>query len=672
MPAFCRERPRSFRSPDIPLHVHNHLAGSHDLALVLLSVAIAVFASFVALDVAGRLREARGRARLWWLGLAASAMGGGIWAMHFVAMLSFKMGLPIRYDLSLTAASLLVAIFVSGTGLAIAGAGRFTRLRLAVGGLFMGLGVAAMHYIGMMAMQMDATISYNAALFALSVVIAIVAATAALWLAFNVHAYWQKLVSAAIMAAAVSGMHFVGMAAAEYHLALLTPLFNSGMNVSPQILAVGIAGATFFLLLLGLVSAIADRRLSRNRALAAHRLEISTWRYRSLIRNSSDVIAIIDGRGVFTYCSESAKRILGFAPSWLTGRRMDEFMSPADLSDFYSFLARVQAEHGVNMTADIQLRHADGQWRACEITCCNLQDDPGIAGIVANLRDVSERKRVLDELVKAKELADKANQSKSAFLAAMSHELRTPLNAIIGFSEVIASGALGQDAGPRVLDYSKHIEESGKHLLSLINDILDLSKAESGKMTLLEDYIRPADVVADSLRMVGAHDGKVRASFDVSVARDLPYLYGDKRRVRQILINILANAFKFTAEGGRVSLSAALDPGAADGAGKGDLLFMVKDSGIGMTADEILIALEPFRQIDSRLSRKYEGTGLGLPLTKHLVELHGGRLEIVSTPGVGTAVTLRFPASRLHATYALEDKLESQLEDDGTSTRVRA
>ena len=655
----------------IPPHLHNHLTGQHDLALVVLSVAIAGFASFVALDAASRLREARGRARLWWLGLAATAMGGGIWAMHFVAMLSFKMELPVSYEANLTVGSLIVAILVTGAGLAIASARTLTRLRLTVGGLFMGCGIAAMHYLGMMAMRMDASINYDLMLFSLSVVIAIVAATTALWLAFYVHAYWQKLVSAAIMAVAVAGMHFVGMAAAEYHPALLTPLFDSGMNFSPHILAVGIAATTFFLLMLGLLSVIADRRMSMNSALAARRLEINNRRYRALIRNSSDVIAIIDVRGQFTYCSESAKRILGFAPTWLVGRRLDEFMSPVELGSFYDFLSRVQTEQGVNMTAEIQLRHADGQWRTFEITCCNLQGEPGIAGIVANLRDTTDRKRALDELLNAKDLADRANRSKSAFLAAMSHELRTPLNAIIGFSEVIGSGALGADAGPRVLDYSKLIEESGKHLLSLINDILDLSKAESGKMTLLEDYIRPADVAADSLRMVGGQ-GSGRAALDISVPGDLPYLYGDKRRVRQILINILANAFKFTEEGGRVTLMAGLDPGDADGKGRGDLLFVVKDTGIGMSADDILLALEPFRQVDSRLSRKYEGTGLGLPLTKHLMELHEGRLEIASEPGVGTAVTMRFPAARLHATFAQEDKLSPELEDDGSSTRVRA
>ena len=651
-------------------HVHNHLTGSHDLTLVALSVVIAAFASFVALDVAGRLREARGRVRLWWLLLAAASMGGGIWSMHLVAMLAFHMTLPVRYDTALTVLSLVVVVFAAAAGFAIAGSGARCRTRLAAGGLFMGFGIAAMHYIGMAAMIMDAVIDYDPVLFSASVVIAVVAATAALWLAFNIQAYWQKLLSAAVMAVAISGMHYVGMAAAQYHPALRTPLFTLGKDLAPQYLAVAIAGASFLILLLGLVTVIADRRLSLTSALAARSLEINTRRHRSLIRNSSDVITIIDGRGQFAYCSETAKRILGYAPTWLIGRRMDEFMPPAELGAFYAFLAHVQEEQGINMTAEIQLRHEDGQWRVFEITCCNLQDDPGIGGIIANLRDTTDRKRALDELRAAKDSADHANRAKSAFLAAMSHELRTPLNAVIGFSEVIGSGAFGE-VDARVLEYVKHIEDSGKHLLSLINDILDLSKAEAGRMTLLEDYIRPADIAADSLRMVGAHEGKTRASLDVSVPASLPYLYGDKRRVKQILINILANAFKFTEAGGRVSLTAMLDAGDAEGGGTGDLLFIVKDSGIGMTGEEIVMALEPFRQIDSSLSRKYEGTGLGLPLTKHLIELHGGKLQIASAPGAGTTVTLRFPASRLHTSFAAEDKLGDDLQDDA-QTRVRA
>ena len=385
-------------------------------------MAIAAFASFVSLDVVSRLREARGRARLWWLALAAAAMGGGIWAMHFVAMMAFKMELPVRYEADLTIASLLVAILVTGAGFAIASAGALTRPRLLIGGLFMGGGIAAMHYLGMMAMRMDAVIRYDWTLFSLSIVIAIVAATVALWLAFNVTAYWQKLMSAAVMAAAVTGMHFVGMAAAQYRPALLTPLFASSMSLSPQIIAIGIAGTTFFLLMFGLLSVIADRRLSMTSAQAARQLEINNRRYRSLVRNSSDVIAIIDARAQFTYCSESVKRILGFAPTWLTGRRLDELMSPAELGPFYDFLARVQTEQGVNMTAEIQLHHADGRWLTFEIICCNLQDEPGIGGIVANLRDTTERKRVLDELVTAKDSADRANRSKSAVYAAMSHE----------------------------------------------------------------------------------------------------------------------------------------------------------------------------------------------------------------------------------------------------------
>ncbi|HEY4134961.1 MAG TPA: MHYT domain-containing protein [Alphaproteobacteria bacterium] len=655
------DRHSTIRRTAIHPFAHAHLTGSYDWALVALSVAIAMFASFVALDVAGRLRAAaNGRARAWWLALDAFTMGGGIWAMHFVAMLSFRIDTPLGYDVPLTAASLAVAIGMAGVGLLIAGGGPFAWRRLLPAGLCMGLGIAAMHYVGMSAMRMAATIHYDMVLLVASIVIAVIAATLALWFALHEQTQWHRLLSAAIMASAISGMHFTGMAAARYSAAPDRP--HGAMDLTPALLAIVVAGTAFFLLLLGLVSAIADRRLSANRARAARRLEFNARRYRSLIRNSSDVIAILDERSQFTYCSESAKRILGFAPNGLVGRRLDEFLSPAELGPFYAFLGRVQEAQGVNMTSEIRLRHADGQWRSFEIICCYLRDDAGIGGIVANLRDITERKRSLDSLLAAKDLADDANRSKSEFLAAMSHELRTPLNAIIGFSEVISSGILGADAGPRAIDYAKHIHESGKHLLSLINDILDLSKAESGRMTLLEDYIRPADVAADCLRMVGTQAEAANVAIVASVSGDLPYLYGDKRRVRQVLINILTNAFKFSHPGGRVVLTGVIDRGGA----KGDLLFVIQDSGIGMSPEEVATSLEPFRQIDSSLSRKYDGTGLGLPLTKHLMELHGGALEIESASGVGTTVTLRFPASRLHATVAPEDSFE--LDDDARAS----
>jgi PAS domain S-box-containing protein len=619
--------------------LHEQLSGVHDLRIVVLAIAIAVLASYTALDIGNRIKAASGTARMWWLAAGAAAMGGGIWSMHFIAMLAFRMPVPIGYSVGLTVASLLVAILVTGIALFIASRGEITLKRIAAAGSFMGLGVAAMHYVGMAAMRMAAEIHYDPGLFLLSVAIAVVAASAALWLAFTAESGWQKLACAMVMGAAIAGMHFTAMSAAHYD-ALATPSPIDHADLSPQMLALGIATLTFYVLCLGLLSSIADRRLSATAARGAKALQQSERRLHSLVQNSSDIIAILDDKGAFTYCSKSSHRILGYSAAWLIGRSLAEFLQARDAEAFRDFLVRVHLAPGVTLTSEIEVRGAAGTWLTCEVTCSNMKDDPAIGGIILNLRDMSERKRVMDELRAAKNLAEQANRTKSEFLAAMSHELRTPLNAVIGFSEVIKSGMLGDDAGPRCVDYATHIHDSARHLLSVINDILDLSKAESGQMNLAEDYCRMDAIVTDCVQMLHGQASGAEVALEILVPPRLPYIHGDRRRIQQAVLNILSNAVKFTKPGGHVRVRAALD----DSVG---LVLSVTDTGIGMAAAEIAVALEPFRQLDSRLSRRYEGTGLGLPLTKHLIELHGGGLVIESTPGVGTCVSLRFPPERV-------------------------
>ena len=222
----------------------------------------------------------------------------------------------------------------------------------------------------------------------------------------------------------------------------------------------------------------------------------------------------------------------------------------------------------------------------------------------------------------------------------MSHELRTPLNAINGFSEIMASEMFGPLGDRRYIDYAKDILESGNHLLSLINDILDLSKVEAGKLELDERDLDPDEAVRACLRIVSerAHEGEIQLVNMVDP--ELPRLNADERALKQIAINLLSNAVKFTLPGGKVTVRAGI-------AGDGCFVLTVSDTGIGMEEDEIVTALTPFSQVESSLVRKHDGTGLGLPLAKSLVELHGGTLEIVSEPGVGTNVHARFPAARI-------------------------
>ncbi|MEI9992269.1 MAG: ATP-binding protein [Rhizomicrobium sp.] len=235
--------------------------------------------------------------------------------------------------------------------------------------------------------------------------------------------------------------------------------------------------------------------------------------------------------------------------------------------------------------------------------------------------------------------AEAANRAKSSFLALMSHELRTPLNAIIGFSEVLASELFGPHGVARYRDYSADIHGAGKHLLALINDILDLSKFEAGKMDLQCEPFAVEALFRDCRRMVAVRAQESGIEVVLDVAPGLPELDADRRRVKQILLNLLSNAIKFTPSGGHVRLGAAPT---ADGG----ICLCVRDTGIGMTAEQIPMALEPFRQIDSPLSRSQEGTGLGLSLVKALTELHNGTLGIESAVNEGTLISVTFPPAR--------------------------
>ncbi|WP_051329921.1 sensor histidine kinase [Niveispirillum irakense] len=234
--------------------------------------------------------------------------------------------------------------------------------------------------------------------------------------------------------------------------------------------------------------------------------------------------------------------------------------------------------------------------------------------------------------------AEHASAVKSQFLAVASHELRTPLNAIIGFAEVMEVQIHGPLGSPKYMEYAGDIRSSGLHLLALINDILDLSKIEAGRMDLMVEPVDLAALVNDCVRMLQGRAGKGRVALAGDVSRPSPALKADPLKLKQVLLNLMNNAVAHTPAGGQVHVSAR----AIDG---GWLEIQVSDTGRGMNATEIATALEPFRQVHSHLSRNREGTGLGLPVARGLVELHGGKLLIDSTPGQGTIVTLRLPVA---------------------------
>ncbi len=265
---------------------------------------------------------------------------------------------------------------------------------------------------------------------------------------------------------------------------------------------------------------------------------------------------------------------------------------------------------------------------------------PG-GGIVSMYNDVTERQRAEDGLRDAKESAEIANRTKSEFLANMSHELRTPLNAIIGFSEIITDQLFGPVGSPRYTEYSRDILSSGRHLLNLINDILDVSKAEAGKIELHDEPVAVSDTIASAMRLVNARARENGLVVDiVAPAGDGIVLNADPLRLKQIILNLLSNAVKFTPAGGHVTVTYDVDD-------QHRFMLDVADTGIGIADEDLAVVLTPFGQVDSKLARKYEGTGLGLPLSQALVRLHGGELKIRSEVGVGTTVSFVFPTDRV-------------------------
>jgi signal transduction histidine kinase len=258
----------------------------------------------------------------------------------------------------------------------------------------------------------------------------------------------------------------------------------------------------------------------------------------------------------------------------------------------------------------------------------------------AVLRDVTAFKKAEGELLSAKRAAEEASAQKSDLLAKISHEIRTPLNAIIGFAEVMLEERFGPVGNERYKDYLKDVHASGAHVISLVNDLLDLAKIEAGRMELAFTSVSLNELVSSCVALLQPQAARERIVMRTSFASKLPPVVADERSMRQIVLNLVSNAIKFTDAGGQVIVSTAVTD-------RGEVAFRVRDTGIGMTEAEVEAALEPFRQLAT--ARKRGGTGLGLPLTKALVEANRGALQISSHPNEGTLVEVLFPPTRVLA-----------------------
>ncbi|MCH8037397.1 MAG: PAS domain S-box protein [Proteobacteria bacterium] len=346
--------------------------------------------------------------------------------------------------------------------------------------------------------------------------------------------------------------------------------------------------------------------------------------------------------GQLLFVNERACKSLGYSREELLSKTIhdiDPNFTPEQWAGHWESLKL----HG-SLNFETSHRTKDGGVIPMDVTTNHLELD-GKEYNCTFARDITDSKRAEKSLHAAMKQAEIANHAKSEFLANMSHELRTPLNAILGFSEILMKQLFGPLGSERYRSYAQDIHNSSSHLLGILNSILDLSKAEAGKLTLEEEEVELPQVFSECLRMFRDRAAAKQVKLTVDLPADAPRLRADRQLVSQVVINLLSNAIKFTQSGGEVTLSLARD-------GDAGCSIRIADSGLGIAPEDLSRVVEPFVQVESAFSREYQGTGLGLPYVKKIMELHGGTLEIESELGQGTTATAYFPVSRVLAARA--------------------
>jgi len=381
---------------------------------------------------------------------------------------------------------------------------------------------------------------------------------------------------------------------------------------------------------------------------AEEALRESQQRFKDFAEVASDWFWEMDKDLRFSYFSGRNFDVIGFKPGEIIGKTRREITNE-DMMDekWRRHLADLEA-HRPFENFSYDLAAPGGKTVSISISGKPVFDAEGnFQGYRGTGSDISARVRGEASLREAKEEAEYANRAKTEFLANMSHELRTPLNSVIGFSDILRGESMGPLENPKYREYVQDINDSGKHLLNLINDILDVSRIERGILDLNEKNLDLPLLVGSCRRLVNDRAFEAGLKLSIEVSKGLPAFFADELRTKQILLNLLSNAIKFTPEGGSVGLKVEVDS-------ENRFQLTVSDAGIGIAPEDIETALSAFGQVDSSLTRKYEGSGLGLPLSKKLVEAHGGELFIESEPGVGTTVTIIFPTERTVIPATLE------------------
>ena len=534
--------------------------------------------------------------------------------MHFVAMLAFHLPVPIAYDIPLVVGSALAAFAASFLALFIASRRTLTVGSLCLVGVCMGAGICVMHYTGMAAIRTAAEVHYRANLVAASIAIAIVASMAALWLAFQLRSddslrgHLRRAGASIVMGFAIAGMHYTGMAAAHFTLLSGPHLQTAAGVLATTGLGAAVVCATFVVLSLALLSATFDRAMERKNV----ELERLAW----IVDSSDDAIVSRSADGTILTWNGGAERLYGYPASEAVGKPFSQFVHTGKQE-----MVQIRKD---GTKVDVWLMESPIRNR-----------DGVLTGISSIGRDVTVPRRLKEAERAALQAAESASRAKSDFLANMSHEIRTPMNGVMGMVDL----ALDTELTPEQREYLEVAKRSADSLLGVINDILDFSKVEAGQLDLDPIPFQLGDSLADMMSSLALRASKKNLELALEIAPDVPDgLVGDIGRLRQVVVNLVSNAIKFT-ESGEVIVRVGRESNDEHAV---TLHVSVTDTGIGIPKDKHSTIFNAFTQADSSTTRRYGGTGLGLAISSRLVQLMGGRISVESEPGVGS--TFQFTA----------------------------
>jgi len=609
--------------------------GTYNPVLVFLSVLIAIFASYTALDLAGRIHASDGWTRRLWLATAAVAMGGGIWAMHFVAMLAFSMpGMVVGYDPGLTVISLLLAIAVTGIGFVVISRAPHSPVAIAAAGLFMGLGVLGMHYMGMAAMRMAADLRYDPVWLAVSVLIAIGAATAALWLAARQSRQIERIGAAILMGVAIAGMHYAGMRAAIFTAHHGVDLARGGSSFDQTSLAVAVTVTTFLILFLALVSAMFDRRFARVAQREAAALRESEERFRSLYRGTPLPLHSLDREGRIEQVSQTWLQLLGYREDKVLSRPLINFLTEesarrARQVDWPALIANDRLD-----PCEYRVVTKQGEFRDVVSTFKVERDAEGnFLHVLGGLTDVTERKQAEHALRQAQKI-----EALGQLTGGIAHDFNNLLAVVMGNLELLRK-RLPEDA--RLTQLVDSAIEGAQRGAGLTQRLLAFARRQD---------LRPAPIdvpalvrsMTDLLQRSLGPTVRIQTHFPLH----LPPAQVDANQLEMALLNLAVNARDAMPGGGALDIGAEeveVGTGMREGLTPGRYVKLsLIDTGQGMDPDTLTRASDPFFTTKGL----GKGTGLGLSMVQGLAAQSGGKLILDSAVGRGTTVALYLPVAQ--------------------------